>query len=131
MGQWLLELKVAGALSTTATNIAIAVAPFAGVITNLVMTLGKTGNGTLATTFDINKNGTSIFSVNPTFTGTTGIIGYGTLTTDPVVVAAGDIFTLDLDAPGIAYEGAYFGLLLDAHNIGASMGTLSDLKTVI
>jgi hypothetical protein len=129
LGQFLLELKIAGTIGTTGIHQALAVAPFAGFITNFFATLTKTANGTYTTTVDINKNGTSILSTAMTFTGTNGTVGYGVLTSDPVSVSAGDVFSLDVDGIGNGHIGIYVAMMLD-RTLPNAANTFSDLAAL-
>jgi hypothetical protein len=59
----------------------------------------KTSNASTVLTFKIKKNGTNVFSVDPTVAaGTSGgtLSTFTTLTSSPLPVAANDIFTIDI-----------------------------------
>jgi hypothetical protein len=87
VGQVILQFALPGAFTTGQTSSNIV--PFAGFISNLY---ARRLVGTLSTTFDILKNGTTIFSVLPII-GTTGltISSTGTATAALQQVAAGDV----------------------------------------
>ncbi len=100
LSEYLLELKVSWTL-TAAVNRAVAMVPFPGYIKNIYAKLGTAGTGVTHTNLDINKNGTTIFAATTsqvTLDATTGALTVGTFTTNPPVVAAGDIITVDADA---------------------------------
>jgi hypothetical protein len=70
----------------------------AGSFTKCVV-VTKTSNASTALTFKIKKNGTDVFSVDPTVAaGTAGgtLSTFTTLTSSPLPVAANDIFTIDI-----------------------------------
>jgi hypothetical protein len=70
----------------------------AGSFTKCVVVI-KTSNASTGLTFKIKKNGTDVFSVDPTVAaGTAGgtLSTFTTLTSSPLPVAANDIFTIDI-----------------------------------
>jgi hypothetical protein len=70
----------------------------AGSFTKCVVVI-KTSNASTGLTFKIKKNGTNVFSVDPTVAaGTAGgtLSTFTTLTSSPLPVAANDIFTIDI-----------------------------------
>lgn len=132
MGFYDLQLVRGGTLSATLGSLAVAIAPFAGFIRNIYAAVGSAVNGTIPLKLDVNKNGTTIFAATDTqisFAGTTGAASYGTFTTDPPQVAAGDVFTLDVDVPGTAHIGCAVVLTISREN-PAVTGTESDLTVV-
>ena len=132
LGSFLLQFCIASTISATATAIAMAVAPFTGFITNIFATIGVTASGVATTRLDINKNGTSIYSssiTQLTFVGTNATVSYGTLSTDPVSVNAGDVITVDVDIPGNDHKGAYIAMLLERTRNNA-IGSAYDLSTL-
>jgi hypothetical protein len=73
-------------------------APRAGSFTKCVI-VTKASDGVTALTFKIKKNGTNVFSVDPTVAAGTAagtVTTVTTLTTSPLPVAANDVFTLDI-----------------------------------
>jgi hypothetical protein len=90
VGHQILQFALPGAFTTgqTSSN----VVPFSGFISNL---WAKRLTGTVSTTFDILKNGSTIFSVLPII-GTTSltISSTGTATAALQQVAAGDILQM-------------------------------------
>jgi hypothetical protein len=57
----------------------------------------KTSDGATPFTFKINKNGTNIFTSNPTLApGASGISTFSTFTSNPLLIAADDLFTIDI-----------------------------------
>jgi len=87
---------IAWTIWATGTNVANTILINATkTISSVDMWFGTAGNGT--TTIDVNKNGTTIFSANPSITTTDQYtIDWGTLSTTSL--ASGDLLTLDIDA---------------------------------
>jgi hypothetical protein len=99
LSQLLLHLKSSGTL-TAATYKDLVKVPFAGFISNVVAKVIDGGSGAGPSIADIHLNGTTIFgaATKINIAATTGVITYGTFTTDPVQVAAGDVLSLDVDS---------------------------------
>jgi hypothetical protein len=130
VGFYDLDLVVPGTMSATLSGRAGSVAPFAGFISNIHAKVFVPQDGTISTKLDVNKNSTTIFAAETTqisLAGTTGVASYGALTTDPIQVAAGDLFTVDVDVPGVGHVGCIVRLTVDRQNPGQST-TLSDLS---
>lgn len=69
-----------------------------GSVTKCVVTT-KNSDSTIPLTFLIKKNGTNVFSANPTVAAGTGsgvVNTTGTLTTNPLAVLANDVFSIDI-----------------------------------
>lgn len=83
----------------TGTNVGpMLAAPGAGSFSKCVF-VTKTSDASTALTFRINKNGTSVFSANPTVAAGTAagvVTTFTTLTSLPFTVAAGDVFSIDI-----------------------------------
>ncbi len=97
----ILGLNITGALAAGASK-AVAVVPFAGRLARIfakVRAAGtKPGDATTNVVLDVNKNGTSIASGTvATFDGSATSPTYGTGVTGDIIVAEGDILTLDVD----------------------------------
>lgn len=122
----ILDLSVPGAITASAGQRS-AMVPFAGFISNIK---AKALTGTLATTFDIDKNGTSIFTTNPYVTGTVFTSG-GALTTDPPQVAAGDILSLDVDDIGAGAPTYLSVLITISKQNPAAVTNLADHNEVL
>lgn len=92
---WSFKFALAWTIWATGTNVANTVmATWTKTITSCHLWYGTAGNGTL--TIDVNKNGTSIFSTNPTITTTNQkTVNAGTISSGGVV--AWDMLTLDID----------------------------------
>jgi hypothetical protein len=103
MHHQLINLTSVGTL-TAATNKAMAVSPCAGKIVNIFSTCSDVGTGSTKTIADVHLNGTTIFSQSTKITISTvsTTVSYSTLSSQPTNVAAGDIFTLDIDSVGTA-----------------------------
>ena len=123
LGQYLLDLRVTGTVNVTGLSKSVQMAPIPGWIVNIFATLSITANGTYNTSLSLYKNGVSVYSVTTSsiyFQGTNGAAAYGSLSTDPIAVAAGDIFALNVDGIGNAPVGAMVLLLIDRQNPGGS-----------
>jgi hypothetical protein len=95
-GQLLVNLHVPGELNT-AVNVATVMAPFACRVSAMLAKIGTAGAGSQMIV-DIHKNGTTIYSsAKLVFDDTDVDPAYGALTADPVILAKGDILTLDID----------------------------------
>lgn len=133
LDEYTLALKMGGTITTTGIDQSVSEpAPFAGFITNIYATVAKAKNGVTTMVLDLTKNGTTVFSSTVTqlnFVGTTGLCTYGALTTDPIAVAAGDFFALDVDAIGVQHNGVSVLLTISRRNPAVST-TLADLSTL-
>ena len=104
-GEVLVQLRKAGTQSA-ANDVDAFVVPFASRISAIYGKLGTAGV-TSSQINDINLNGTTIFSASAkqTFATTDVVPSYSALTTDPTVLAKGDIISLDIDSvhstPGV------------------------------
>lgn len=92
----------------TGTNVSTpAIAPRAGKFTKCKF-VTKASDGTTSLTFLIKKNGTNIFSTNPTVSAGTSsgtVSTFTTLTNNPTTVAADDVFTLDITSGSSTWQG--------------------------
>lgn len=83
----------------TGTNVGpMLAAPHAGSLVKCVVTT-KASDGTTALTFTIKKNGTAVFSANPTVAAGTAVGTVSTFTTlspNPLPVNASDVFSIDI-----------------------------------
>ena len=95
----IITLRSAGTL-TAATDKDVAKALFSGFITNIVGKVTSGGTGATNTIVDVNLNGTTLFSAATkiTFASTTGVASYSALSSEPVSVTYGSMFTLDVDS---------------------------------
>jgi hypothetical protein len=86
--------------AVVATNIFSWIAPYAGRISSMVMTVGTTGTVSGATTSDVNIDGTTIFSVNPTvaYDAANGSSDGGTVNAAANSFAADAVISIDVDA---------------------------------
>lgn len=128
---YILDLVYPGTVAT-GSNKAVAVAPFAGKISNVFATMSDPGTGATSAVFDVNKNGTTIFSAATKITvaATTGVQSYSALTSEPTNVAAGDIFTLDCDTKSTTGTNACVSIVITRTNMG-SVSTASDIDEVL
>jgi len=94
-----ITLRCAGTL-TAAANKDIAKALMSGFITNVVGKMLTPGSGSTATIVDVNLNGTTIFdaATKMTFAATTGVASYSALSSEPISVTYGSMFSLDVDS---------------------------------
>lgn len=95
----IITLRSAGTL-TAAANKDVAKAAFSGYITNIVGKVTSGGTGATNTIVDVNLNGTTLFAAATkiTFASTTGVASYSALSSEPVSVTYGSMFTLDVDS---------------------------------
>lgn len=100
---YIITLRSAGTL-TAATDKDVAKALMAGYITNVVGKVTSGGTGSTNTIVDINLNGTTIFAAATkiTFASTTGVASYSALSSEPIAVTQGSMFTLDVDSIALA-----------------------------
>jgi len=97
LDEYVITLRSAGTL-TAAVNKDCAISPIKGWLRNLFAIIETPGTGATATTLDVNLNTVSIFSSSGiSLAATTGVATYGALSSDPLAVAAGDVFSLDID----------------------------------
>lgn len=84
---------------TTGTNVGpMLAAPHAGSVTQCVV-VTKASDSSTALTFTIKQNGTSVFTTAPTVAAGTAagtVSTFTTLTSSPLPVAAGDVFSIDI-----------------------------------
>lgn len=106
-----LALVVPGNPSAT-TNVSIrAIMPVAGTITSIKSTCGTAPATTY--TYDINKNGTTIYTTQgnrPTRTSGNGTSVVTHTTPDVTTFSAGDVITVDLDTAGTSIVDTQFYL---------------------
>jgi hypothetical protein len=127
---YILRLACPGTL-TAAANKDVNIAPFAGKITNIYAAVLSGGTGVTNSIADVNINGTTIFSQAPkiTITSTSGTIVYSTLSSQPTNVAAGDMFTLDLDSVGTSVTELCVLITITRSNVGAE-SNVADHDTI-
>lgn len=104
-----LVLAVAGDPAASATVSIRLVAPTAGTITAIKSTTRTTPASTY--TYDINKNGTTIYSTQgnrPTRTNGNGTSTVTHTQPDVLTFAKGDVFTIDLDTAGTGIDSVVF-----------------------
>lgn len=95
IGEFVVQLNVPGTQATSANVVATAIVPFNGIIKAVWAVLGTAGvTGTQTT--DVKKNGTTIVASGTLLSFTTAVTAatYGTLTTNPTLVSAGDILSV-------------------------------------
>lgn len=92
---------------TAGTNVGpMLAAAHSGLITKCKV-VTKASDGATALTFLIKKNGTNIFSANPTVaagTASATVSTFTALTSTPIVVAADDVFSIDITGGGPAWK---------------------------
>jgi hypothetical protein len=126
-----LSLRSAGTL-TAATNKDIAIVPFAGCISNICALSSTHGVGSTDTVVDINKNGTTIFgaATKITLDGGTTTVSYSALTSQPTMVAAGDVLTMDIDSVGSTFSNLEVLITISKTRVDVC-GTTSNHATVL
>lgn len=119
---------VAPGTVTAAANKDMAIVQFNGVLQNIYAACVSGGTGVTNSIADVNLNGTTIFgsATKITFASTTGTATYGTLTTDPTPVVAGDVISLDVDSVSTSPAGFIVDLVITRAQ-PAAVSTLSDL----
>lgn len=87
------------AIGTTGNDIGpMLVAPRSNTVSKCVVVV-KSSDASTSLTFRINKNGTNVFSTNPTIAAATAsgtVSTFTTLTSSPLTVTAGDVFQIDI-----------------------------------
>lgn len=126
-GHQILQFALPGAFTTGQTSSNIV--PFAGFISNLY---ARRLVGTVSTTFDILKNGTTIFSVLPII-GLTGltISSTGTATAAAQQVAAGDVLQVVVTDVGAGAPTNFAAAITVSKYNPAGMTMQADHDTVL
>ena len=127
----LIKLCAPGTVTAAADKDA-SVVQYAGFIQNIFANCISGGTGATSSIADVNLNGTTIFAsaTKVTFAATTGTATYGTFTTDPTQVAAGDVISLDVDSVATSPKGFVVMVLISKMNPAATT-TLSNIDGVI
>lgn len=107
-----------------ATSKASFVAPFAFTIDRVDASVAVAATGTGSVTFDVNKNGTTIFTTqaNRPIIPVTEFKHIGTVAPDVTAVAAGDLITIDTDVIGGTLPGESGCVTIKGHR-GAKLMT--------
>jgi hypothetical protein len=128
---YILELTAPGTITAAASK-SVKAAPFAGKISNIVASIGTPGSGVTNTVADVHINGTTIFgdATKVTLASTTGVASYSALATQPTNVAAGDIFTLDLDSVPTSGANVCVLVTITRSNVGAETN-VADHDTIM
>lgn len=90
---------------TVGSGVARLYFPRASTVINIIAGVGTAPTGSSAT-FDVNKNGTSLFSGTPKPTITAGTNSDTSSVPDTTAIAAGDYLTVDVDAVGSTVAGS-------------------------
>lgn len=127
----IINLCAPGTVAAAADKDAQIVA-YSGWITNIFAFCISGGTGATNSIADVNLNGTTIFAsaTKVTYASTTGVATYGTFTTDPTPVAAGDVISLDVDSISTSPKGLCVQLVISRMNPAATT-TLSDITGII
>lgn len=109
-------------------NLASFLVPFACRLKAIYAKLTVAGT-TLTSIYDVNKNGTTIYSgTKLTFaTGTVDPVSYATLTADPTEFVKGDVISVDVDTAhsGTAAEGLVLLLVLQRGKASRAAATVT------
>ena len=130
LGDYKIHLKAAGEVAAGA-NKDVAKVPFDGWLANVVASFSSiTGNTN--SVVDINYLGTSIFGGTARITLSTlsNTPTYNTLSTDPLPVTAGSLFTMDVDSVSTTLTNLIVDLVI-TRTPPAKTTTLSNLDGVI
>jgi hypothetical protein len=128
---YVLRLPMSG-IATAANNKIAANVPFDGFLANINAVCASGGTGATNSIIDVNYMGTTIFSsaTKVTIASTSGVVTYGTFTTDPLGVTAGATISVDVDSISTNLSGVMITVTI-SRQPPSFTGTFSNLDSIL